>query len=96
MIIDKLEEMIVGSPTTMDLKKLHDTQQEIFWNNCFSHNVMFAYIVKKGFGLIMMPRHDRLPKGVPDKYMHKDVTNTKARSKIERYLQPIVMVKKDK
>ena len=58
--------------------------------------MIFTYIVKKGFDLIMMPRHYRLPNGVHAKYTHKDGTNTKAHSKIARYLQPIVMVNKDK
>ena len=94
--IDKLEEIVVGCPTAVGVKKIYYTQPEIFWNNYFSHTVIFDCEGKNGLGLIMTVRRDRLPKGVPSKYIHKDGTDIKAHSKAESYLKPIVMVKKEK
>ena len=35
MIIDKLEEMVVGSPTLVGVNNIHDTQPAICWDNNF-------------------------------------------------------------
>ena len=41
----------------------------------------------------MTCRRDRLPSGVPNQYLHKNKTDTKARSKAARFNHPINMVK---
>ena len=88
--------MIVGPPATIDEKKIYDTSLEICWNNHFSHDVIFDHLGGNGFDLIMAVLHERLTKGVNVKYTSKDGIDVKALSKAERYLQPIVMMKKEK
>ena len=63
MIIDKLEEAVVGSPTMAGAKKIYDTQPVILWGEYFSHGVIFDYSGRNGFSLITMVQHNRLPKG---------------------------------
>ena len=69
MTIKKLEEMVLGSPTILGTKKLYNNQPEICWNKYLYHYVIFDYAGKKGFDLIMAVHRDRIPDGVPEKYM---------------------------
>ena len=41
------------------------------WDNYFSGEEIFHYAGKKGFGLLMTTRRDRLPKKIKGEYMHK-------------------------
>ena len=92
MIIEKLEDMVLVSPEKVGTKKVYNTQPEICWDNYFNYDVIFDYAGKEKFCLSMKVRHDRLPNGVTDNYMHKDGTDTKVTSNPERYLRPIVMM----
>ena len=58
--------------------------------------MVFVYVGEKVFGLITIMPHDRLPKGVLANQIHKYCTDTKAKSKSERCMHPIVTVKKEK
>ena len=51
---------------------------------------------EEGFGLIIKVCCHRLPKCVPSDCMHNYGTYTKSQLKVERYLRPILVVKKDK
>ena len=66
------------------VKKLHDEQTEIFWDNYLYHGVIFDYIEKNGFGLIMPVRNERLADGVTGNYMHNYGMDTKELSKAEK------------
>ena len=69
--------MVIGYPDTVCVKKLYDNNPEICWYNYLSHDVIFAYEGKKGFGLIIKVNIVRMKKGVPNKYIYKDGTDTK-------------------
>ena len=88
--------MVIGYQATVCVQKLYDDKSEIYWYNYLSHDVVLAYEGKKGLGLIITVNIVRIKKGVHTKYIHKDGTDTKAFSKAVRYLQPIVMAKKEK
>ena len=77
---------MIGSLDTVCVKKLFDNRPEICWYNYLSHDVIFAYEGKKGFGLILKVNIVRMRKGVPTKYIHKDGTDTKECSKASMYL----------
>ena len=80
----------------LGLNNIYDTQLEICWYNYLLNYVLFDYLGKKGFGLIMVETWDRLPKGVPEKCMNKYDMVTKTCSNPARDLQHVVMVEKEK
>ena len=94
-IINRLKDMIVGSPTMVGAKKILDNQTIIYWENYLFHDMIFDYTRKEGFSLIIIMRYGRLTKVFTLEYMHKDGTDTKALSKAESYLQTIVMAEKE-
>ena len=63
-------------------------------DNFFSGDEMVEFAADNGFGLIVTCRRDRLPRGVPGKYFHKEKTSVNERSRAARYEKPIVAVKK--
>jgi len=51
-------------------------------------------MLKKGFGLLMTLRHDKLPKEIPAHYLHKNPTDHgNSAVKCSHYNKPIVTVK---
>ena len=63
------------------------------WDNYFSGDIVMDWLVHNGFGATMTFRRDRLPSGVPNQYLHKNKTDTKAQSKAALFNHPINMVK---
>ena len=61
-IINRLKDMIVGSPTMVGAKKILDNQTIIYWENYLFHDMIFDYTWKEGFSLIMIMRNFRLTK----------------------------------
>ena len=84
MVIDKFEEMIIGYTITVLVKKLYYKQPLIFLDKYLSHNVMFAYAGKKGFGFIIKVQRESMPKDVTYNYMHKYGEDTKSVPKLTR------------
>ena len=64
------------------------------WDDFFSGAPVMELAASEGFGLTTTCRKDRLPKKVPGYYWHKVPTGTSERSKVARFEQPIVAVKK--
>ena len=62
------------------------------WDNYFSGDQIFNHLGLLGFGALMTCRRDRLPAGIPEKYLSKKKTDTKERSKVARFNRPIVLV----
>ena len=89
--IDYLEGMVQGSEGT--LKKIFKEGPHLTFDNYFSGEEVCNYAGKKGFGLLVTTRRDRLPKQVKSHYLHKKKTDSSLRTKIARYLQPVVAVK---
>ena len=63
------------------------------WDNYFSGDAIMEYAYDQGFGFTSTIRRDRLPKGVPGKFFHKEKTNSTWRPKAARFLNPIFAVK---
>jgi hypothetical protein len=62
------------------------------WDNYFSGDKIFNHIGLLRFGALMTCRQDRLPAGIPEKYLSKKKTDIKERSKVARFNKPIVLV----
>jgi hypothetical protein len=71
---------------------LWDELPHFTWDNYFSGDQIFDYMGNKGFGALMTCRRDRLPSGIPDKYLSKKKTDTSDKSKVARFNEPIVLV----
>jgi hypothetical protein len=72
------------------------SKPHITWDNFFSGDAILEFACKKGFGLTMTCRRDRLPnKSVIDGcYWHKEKTDSGPRPKAARYEQPIFAIKR--
>ena len=63
-------------------------------DNFFSGDKICDWIGQCGFGATMTCRRDRLPSGVDGKYFHKEKTDSSICSKVSKFLQPVIAVKK--
>ena len=89
--IDSLENLVVGRGGNE--KKIFSKCPHITWDNYFSGEAICHYAGKKGFGLLMTNCRDRLPAGVKSEYLHKKKTDSSTRTKIARYIEPVILVK---
>ena len=92
--LNALENMIEGRGDE-EKKKIFVSPPHLTFDNYFSGEEVFHYAGKKGFGLTMTTRRDRLPKSIPSKYVHKKKTTSDARSKAARYVNPVIAVKNE-
>jgi hypothetical protein len=60
----------------------------------YYYQFVIHYAGQKGFGLLMTTRRDRLPKDIRPEHLHKRKTDSSLRTKIARYVEPVVAVKK--
>ena len=95
-LLEKLEPMVDDDTkkSSTTIKKIYSSKPHVTMDNYFSGDRICEWIGQKGFGEIMTCRRDRLPSGVPAKYWHKQRTDTSKRTKVARFFQPIVAVKK--
>jgi len=91
--IDALERMVVGSEG--EKKKIFSVPPHLTFDNFFSGEPICQYAGEKGFGLLLTTRRDRLPRNVKGEYFHKKKTESSHRTKVARYVQPVVAVKKE-
>ena len=91
--IDDLNAMVEGSEGGM-AKNIFSEHPHITFDNYFSGEPVFHYAGQKGFGLLMTTRRDRLPKDIRPEHLHKRKTDSSTRTKIARYVEPVVAVKK--
>ena len=92
-VIDALERMVVGREG--ESKKIFPVPPHITFDNFFSGEPICQYAGEKGFGLLLTTRRDRLPKGVKGIHFHKKKTESSHRTKVARYIEPVVAVKKN-
>ena len=64
-------------------------------DNYFSGDAIFEWIGTKGYSCTMTCRRDRFPKDIPKEYLHIKKTNTSMRTKVARFMEPIVAVKEE-
>ena len=88
--IDELEKHVIGRDS--EKKKIFKKCPHITFDNYFSGEDICHYAGKKGFGLLMTNRRDRLPKEVKSEYMHKKKTDSSKRTKVARYIEPVILV----
>ena len=72
----------------VDTAELHLTA-----DNFFSGDAIAMYAAEQGFGLTTTVRRDRLPKEIAGRYLMKEKTDSSARPKAARFLQPILCLK---
>jgi hypothetical protein len=88
IISEKIKAMIDDTENELWTSKPHFT-----FDNFFSGDRVMDWLGEEGFGALTTCRRDRLPKGIPEKYMAKKKTATCHRSKVARFNHPITLVK---
>ena len=94
-IVEQLLPHVDGEPTDPSVKKIFKEKFHSTWDNYFSGDVIMDWLGMNGFGATMTCRRDRLPFGVLGKYFHKQKTLPSQRSKVARFLQPVIAIKED-
>ena len=93
-LIEALESMVVKSDDTSTSNfQIYDQNPHVTMDNYFSGDKVLDWIGSKGFGATMTCRRDRLPSSIPSKYLHKQKTDSSKRTKVARFLNPVVAVK---
>jgi hypothetical protein len=92
-LIDSMESHIVGREG--EKKKIFKKPPHITADNYFSGEAVFRHAGKKGFGCLATTRRDRLPKDVKSEFFHKKKTDSSQRTKVARYIPPVVAVKEE-
>lgn len=90
LIYEELLPLITG---TTKRRSIFTEKPHITWDNFFSGDNIMKYAAEQGFGFTSTCRRDRLPKGIPTKYLHKGKTDSSARPKAARFEQPIFAIK---
>lgn len=93
LIYEELIPLITGGTTNRPRPLFKGEKPHITWDNFFSGDNIMQYAAEQGFGFTSTCRRDRLPKGIPSKYLHKGKTDSSARPKAARFEEPIFAVK---
>lgn len=88
--IDALAKKVIGAEG--EEKKIFKKAPHMTFDNYFSGEEVFRYAGEKGFGLTMTTRRDRLPRGVEGQYLHKEKTESNQRTKVARFIEPVILV----
>ena len=75
----KLAPMVVGSSS--NCKKIYTQKTHITMDNYFSGEKIADWVGQNSFGVTMTCRGDRLPSGVPERYWHKQKTDTSKKTR---------------
>jgi hypothetical protein len=94
--VKKMMPMDDGDNGGDDRMCLWDEHPHCTWDNYFSGDQIFDHMGNLGFGALMTCRRDRLPSGIPEKYLSKKKMDTSDKTKVARFNQPIVLVSKAK
>ena len=85
--------MPLFQPNTHRTRDMFRQKPHITCDNFFSGDGIINYACEQGFGVTMTCRRDRLPKGVPGKYLCKLKTPVDKRSRASRWMHPIFCLK---
>ena len=91
LLIEKLKKLCVGSDSSGP--KIFREKPHCTWDNFFSGDIVMDWLGEQGFGATMTCRRDRLPSKIKGEYLHKKKTDTSSRTRVARFLNPIVAVK---
>jgi len=95
MVIDKAKMMkFDGTDHTNKRKAIFEGDFHMTWDNCFSGNQIMHCATSNNVGMTMTARRDRLPKGVPSKFLQKEKVNPNDRSCAARFVDPIFLNQK--
>ena len=92
-IIEKLTPLVEEEPAGLEVKKTFKEKFHSTWDNFFSGDVIMDWIVQKWFAGTMPYYRDRLSLGILGKYFHKQKTISYSKTKVTRFIQPIVAIK---
>ena len=92
-IIELSNPLVEDKPTGLEVKKIFKEKFHSTWDIFFSGDVIMDQIGLKEFTVSMICRHNRLPKGFPDKFFHKQKMTSCAMTKVARCIQPIITIK---
>ena len=93
LILEKLVPMVRSKPHMNGINQIFSRFPHTTWDNYFSGDKIMDWLGQRGFGAMMTCRRDLLPAGIPGKYLHKKKTDVSKRTKVARYLEPVVCVK---
>ena len=91
LLLEKLDSMIIGSASPG--YKIFREKPHITCDNFFSGDHIFELIGQKGYRCTMTCRRDRFPRDIPKHFLHIKKTDTSSRTKVARFVEPIVAVK---
>jgi len=89
-LVEELSRHVVGKEG--NARKIFSEGPHMTFDNHFSGVEVMKYVGRRGFGMTCTTRRDRLPPGVPSMYYHKNKTGTDHRTKVARFVNPIVAV----
>jgi hypothetical protein len=95
-IMEILCPLVIGEESSeKDFKRqIFKEKPHITFDNYFSGDGIMDWAGQNGFSATMTCRRDRLPKGIENKYLHKESTqNGDKRARVGRFNNPITLVK---
>ena len=93
-LLKKIDTMVESTPTSLDVRKLWKEKPTICGDTFFVDNKALHWAGSNGFGLIGTSSRNMVPEGIDKKYLHIEKHQPGCpRSKVARFLQPIVAVK---
>ena len=90
LLMEKIKKLSIRS--TCSGPKIFREKPHTTWDNYFSGDAVMDWLGTNGFGATMTCRRDRLPAKVKGEFLHKKKTDVTVRSKVARFLHPIVIV----
>lgn len=87
---------MTGKEYSVPKKKIYKKLPHIVADNHFSGENVMQYIGSKGFGMTATCRRDRFPPGLKEFLHHDKVPSTDKRTRVARFEQPILAIKKVK
>ena len=94
MICEQLRAMVEDPDDDDDdsssSKKIFRRKPCMTWDNYFSGDKLMDWSGENGFGAVMTCQQDRLPQSAKKDSFHHKKTNTDLRTKVCRFLEPVV------
>ncbi|KAL3936788.1 MAG: hypothetical protein SGARI_002405 [Bacillariaceae sp.] len=92
VLIEKLEKLVFFALPHRPRPILREPPH-VTWDNYFSGDDALKFSSERGFGMTCTTRRDRLPKGLPGRFLCKKKTTVTAASRAARFEKPIFVLK---
>lgn len=89
-----MKNLIDGSEYVVPVKKIYPKRPHITADNHFSGENVMSFLGESGFGMTVTCRRDRFPPGLKNYFNHEKVASTDRRTRVARFEQPIIAVKR--